>query len=76
MMGEPKYVGISEAVQGAAMITIGLPIGYISDKKSKSKIIKYGGIFSLLTLLGTVSVLYWIGDDERGQGELTDELNL
>ena len=56
--------------------TIGLPIGYISDKKSKSKIIKYGGIFSLLTLLGTVSVLYWIGDDERGQGELTDELNL
>lgn len=55
---------------------IGLPIGYISDKKSKSKIIKYGGIFSLMTLLGTVSVLYWIGDDERGEGELTDELNL
>ena len=40
-----------------------MPIGFYSDKISKSKIVKIGGLFTFFTIILTILLLYWIGDD-------------
>ena len=41
-MGEPKYVGIVEACRGLSSLLTAIPIGYLSDKYGRSRIVHFG----------------------------------
>lgn len=73
MMNDPKYVGIAEAVQGLACLIASIPIGLISDRYSKSKIVKIGAYFIIVSFLLTVATLIWIGENHY-QGEYDSKL--
>ena len=57
------YVGIAEAVKGMAGLLTSLPIGYLSEKYSRSLIARIGGVFTVITLILTFLTILWIGED-------------
>ena len=63
MMGDPKYVGIAEAIQGISGLITAVPIGYLSDRYGRSKIVHIGAACMLVNTLLTTILLFWIGDD-------------
>jgi MFS family permease len=62
-MGDPKYVGYIEGIQGMAGLITAIPIGYLSDRWGRVKVIRMGFYFSLATLLATLLCTLWIGND-------------
>lgn len=44
---------------------IGLPVGYFSDRYSKSKIVYFGGIVTFLNVIFTSLLVIWIGNDHK-----------
>jgi MFS family permease len=60
-MGQSKegntLVGGAEAAQGLTQLITALPVGYLADTWGKSKTVRYGGIFMLMTIGLTLGAL-------------------
>jgi len=62
--GGNKFVGFMEMTNGLAAIIAALPIGYLADKYSRSRIIRYGGVVLLIAAVLDSGLVSWIGCSE------------
>ena len=54
---------------------IGIPVGYFSDRYSKSKIVYIGGIVTFINVIFTSLLVIWIGNDHKN-GLNDESLNI
>ena len=63
--GSSSAVGYVEAANGLAGLFTALPVGYIADKYGRSKVIKFGGVMLIITVVLQVLLTNWVGIDEE-----------
>jgi MFS family permease len=64
IMGQSNtYAGYVEAVQGLTSLVVGLPVGHIADKSSKSRVIAFGALcVPLATAATAFAAVYGVAD--------------
>eukprot|EP00298_Acanthocystis_sp_HF-20_P014204 c20673_g1_i1.p1 GENE.c20673_g1_i1~~c20673_g1_i1.p1 ORF type:complete len:472 (+),score=163.86 c20673_g1_i1:27-1442(+) len=61
-----SFAGFVEAAQGMAQLLTALPVGYLADRNSRSSVIRWGGVITLIAIVIT-SLAVYIGERDSAE---------